>query len=120
MTLEQANNEYIESIKTKVRDYYQYERGELGVIVRKSNVDHTYGVYIAYESENYELVCTDETIDVYIALMDSSFTDKYREAMWTMLADEAATHGLRQTIPDLSNVLNEDLIDELKRRGQLS
>lgn len=109
------DKDYAESLENAVLRCCQDD--EPKVLIRKSDADHTFGVYTSFDDEDYHLECTDETIEVYAAICNSAFTDKYRESMWNMLVEEAETHGFRKTLPNLSKVSDDDLTAEMKRRG---
>lgn len=114
------DKDYAEGLRSKLSSYhsfYCYEGTGMDVIVRKSDVDDTYGVYESCDGDDYRISCTDETIDVYIAINESAFNDEYREKMWSMLVEEAMTHGFKKTLPNLSKVSDDDLTAEMKRRG---
>lgn len=119
MTLEQANNEYIESIKTRIHDHYFVLGDDVRVVaIKKSIASSIYGIYLAFEDEDtFRLVCTDGGVDLFLAIEDSVVDCK--DAMWATLVEDAKRHGFTETTVNLSNVPDEFLIDELKRRGRL-
>lgn len=119
MTLEQANNEYIENIKTRIHDHYFVLGDDVRVIAIKKPITSRYGIYLAFEDEStFRLICEDDGVDLFLAIEDSVVDCK--DAMWAMLVEDAKRHGFTETVMDLSSVPDEFLIDELERRSRLS